>query len=301
MAKKRKPVKKAKKVCKPTKYHGTKVEPLGKIHGGKAILARRVLQLHPEPTVYDVHVEAYGGLASVKLNLPPATRECPRIDIYNDTNGRLVHMFKELRDWPIPLRQLLQTTLYSEAEFELAKDMAYYEICQPLEQARLTYILHQMSFGGQGGSFSESKRRTRRGIADVVSAHLGTIHDMLPEIVTRVQEWQILSRPALQCIRDYDSPRTMFYLDPPYLPETRAKGSKATYGSHEMTYAQHEELLQLLLSCTGKVLISGYDSALYRKYLEVDNQWTRNEIEIANHAAGGSEKRRMTECLWSNY
>jgi DNA adenine methylase len=124
---------------------------------------------------------------------------------------------------------------------------------------------------------------------------------MLPEILDRVQEWQIESSKAQHCIAYHDSPSTMFYLDPPYLPETRAKGSLKTYGDHEMTYEQHENLLQQIVGLAGKVLISGYDSKLYRQYLEVDSTWNRHTIDIANHAAGGAEKRRMLEILWSNY
>jgi len=292
----------AKKKAKPAKrYNPKKIEPLGKIHGGKAVLARRMVELHPAPVTYGKHVEAYGGLASVKLNLLPATREHPRIDVYNDANERLTHMFDMLRQHPLDMREALQTTLYSEPDFEKAKDLARYKRAGCVEKARLTYVLHQMSFGGQGGSFSISKHRTRRGIADVVSGHLGTIHDMLPAILARVADWQIENTAAVECIESHDGVRTMFYLDPPYLPSTRAKGSRKAYGANEMTYAQHEELLRLVVKLKGYVLISGYDSALYRKYLETDNHWKRHQFEIANHAAGGKEKRRMIECAWANY
>jgi hypothetical protein len=35
------------------------------------------------------------------------------------------------------------------------------------------------------------------------------------------------------------------------------------YGEHEMSEADHVELLRVLRTCTGKVMLSGYPSQLY--------------------------------------
>ena len=168
-----------------------------------------------------------------------------------------------------------------------------------VELARLQFLLLQMSFGGQGkgdkASFSRTKDRTRRGIADVVSGYLGTIHDMLPDIIARVTEWQIENRPALDCIDYHDKATTLFYIDPPYVPESRT--SPKVY-EHEMTYEEHDELLDRLLKLRGLALISSYENDLYDRRLK---GWTRHEFEIANHAAGGTEKKRMTECVYTNF
>ncbi len=50
----------------------------------------------------------------------------------------------------------------------------------------------------------------------------------------------------------------------------------------------------------GKFMLSGYRSSLYDRAAEA-NGWTRHDFDIANHAAGGEEKRRMVECLWCNF
>jgi DNA adenine methylase len=46
------------------------------------------------------------------------------------------------------------------------------------------------------------------------------------------------------------------------------------------------------------VILSGYPNDLYDRVL---SQWRRVDFNIANHAAGGESKRRMTERLWLNY
>jgi DNA adenine methylase len=66
----------------------------------------------------------------------------------------------------------------------------------------------------------------------------------------------------------------------------------------EMTDADHRALAEVLRTCKGRVVLSGYKSALYD---ELYAAWRRVEFDIANHAAGGSTKARKTECLWLNF
>jgi DNA adenine methylase len=65
-----------------------------------------------------------------------------------------------------------------------------------------------------------------------------------------------------------------------------------------MTREQHEAFLSVATRCEGKIMISGYPSELYDTRLA---GWNRKEVQLPNNAAGGAEKRRMTEVLWMNY
>lgn len=62
--------------------------------------------------------------------------------------------------------------------------------------------------------------------------------------------------------------------------------------------ADHEKLLQLLLTLRGKVVLSGYPSDLYDTVLQ---RWQHREFNLPNNAAGGDAKRRMIEQVWMNY
>jgi DNA adenine methylase len=106
----------------------------------------------------------------------------------------------------------------------------------------------------------------------------------------------ILNRPALDVIRQHDGPATLFYCDPPYLHQTRT--AKAAYGLYEMDKDNHRHLLDALLACQGKVMLSGYPSALYDDTLA---GWTRHTFDLPNNAAGGKAKARETEVLWCNF
>ena len=67
---------------------------------------------------------------------------------------------------------------------------------------------------------------------------------------------------------------------------------------HEMTRDQHAELLDVVKAVKGKVMLSGYDSALYQEALA---DWNRHAFELPNNAASGSSKRKMTEIVWCNF
>src|SRR5262249_60478084 len=103
-------------------------------------------------------------------------------------------------------------------------------------------------------------------------------------------------RPALHLLRQNDGTGTLLNCDPPYPHETRE--STKEYGPHEMTEADHQALLNVLLACRGKVMLSGYPSRLYDEALA---GWTRHTFDLANHAAGGATKGRETEVVWCNF
>lgn len=92
----------------------------------------------------------------------------------------------------------------------------------------------------------------------------------------------------MACISKYDDPGTLFYVDPPYLPETRTAHDKGY--RHEMTPDEHRQLADVLRSVRGMVVLSGYDSPLYR---ELYADW-----RVTACAARGEKAVARTEVLW---
>jgi DNA adenine methylase len=105
----------------------------------------------------------------------------------------------------------------------------------------------------------------------------------------------VLCDDALKIIKREDGEKTLFYLDPPYVHNTRA--STDAY-QHEMDESQHSALLEAIKKCKGSVMLSGYPNGLYDKAL---GGWNRHDREIDNKVSGAKEKREMTECLWCNF
>jgi DNA adenine methylase len=264
---------------------GRTLRPPVKWHGGKFYLAQRIVGELP---AHHTYVEPFGGAASVLLNKPVSP-----VEVYNDLDGRITRLFRVLRDHGAELQRRLSLTPYSEVEFQMATDPADDEI----EMARRDFVRWRLSLGGRGDSFSFTLHRVRRGMADVVSGFLSTIDEQLPLIVERLRRVEILSRNAIDVIEAWDSPNTVFYCDPPYLPSTRHQSSRDIYG-YEMSDQEHRDLADRLTKCVGKVVLSGYPSHLYA---QLYRNWRVVTFDVANHAAGGTSKDRKQETLWMNW
>lgn len=261
------------------------LRPPVKWHGGKFYLCQRIIEQFPPHHTY---LEPFGGAASVLLNKEPSD-----VEVYNDLDHRITRLFRVLRDHGEELHRRLSLSPYSEEEFHDAVQATDDEI----EQARRDFVRWRLSLGGRGDSFSFTLHRVRRRMADVVSGYLSMIDEQLPFIVERLRTVQILCRPAIEVIRVWDSPNTLIYCDPPYVPSTRHEASRSIYGC-EMTDDEHRELADVLKSSEAKVVISGYPSPLYD---ELYKKWKVVTFDIANHAAGGRSKARKQETLWMNW
>ncbi|MBX9653622.1 DNA adenine methylase [bacterium] len=259
------------------------LRPPFKWHGGKHYLARKIIEYFLDHSTY---VEPFGGAASVLLNKSPS-----KVEVYNDLDGRLTGFFRILRDEGPELIRRLALTPYSELEFETESVSADDEI----EQARRFLVICRQSMGGRGDSYSCTLHRSRRGMADVVSGYLSAIDDELPRIIERLRCVQIVCRDAVEVIQKWDSPDTLFYCDPPYLPETRT--TKSVY-TCEMNDEGHRKLAETLLNCKGQVILSGYSSPMYD---ELFHGWHKVSFDLPNNAASGSTKSRKQEVLWMNF
>ncbi len=165
-----------------------------------------------------------------------------------------------------------------------------------MERARLFYVRARQARTGLAqtatlGRWANCRDTSRSGMSGVISRWLGGV-ESLPEIATRLLRVQIENRPAIDVIRLYDSPETLFYCDPPYLHDTR--GDSKAY-RFEMSRTQHIELAQVLFSCKGKVALSGYRNALMDKLYK---DWRRFDAPI-KHCH--SIKKLRQECVWMNY
>jgi len=94
---------------------------------------------------------------------------------------------------------------------------------------------------------------------------------------------------ALDIIERHDSPETLFYLDPPYLHETRHHGSERCY-AHEMDDDDHVRLIHKIRKISGHVVLSGYDNELYNDCL---HGWKKS-FKTGITDSGG----KRTEVLW---
>src|SRR5262249_51770084 len=108
--------------------------------------------------------------------------------------------------------------------------------------------------------------------------------DGLADVHARLRGVVVENVPAVDLIQREDAAGTLYYIDPPYLPETRTATSAYAF---EMSRADHQKLLGVLKAVKGKVMLSGYPSELYESALA---GWNRYEFDLPNNAAGGGRK-----------
>jgi DNA adenine methylase len=251
------------------------------------------------------YVEPFGGGLAVLLARDP---EDPRLwagdtssmrgvsELANDINGRLMNFWRVLRDEDsfTRFRRQVEAIPLSREAWEEAHVHVYGP--DPVADAVAFFVDCRQSLAGRMTGFTPITRtRTRRGMNGNVSEWVGAV-DGLAAVHARLRRVALDNLPALEVIRREEGPQTLFYIDPPYLHETRT--ARKVYGPHEMTEEDHRQLLEALNGCVGKVMLSGYPSDLYDTALA---GWARHTFDLPNHAAGGKSKGRETEVLWCNF
>jgi DNA adenine methylase len=261
-------------------YAITKRRPAVKFPGGKNYLARRFIALLPG---HDRYVEPFAGGLSVLLNKPLVA-----VEVAADLNAELIGFYRVLVEQTDEFLGRISDLAYRQEIFDWACRPAARD--DPMDAAVRFLVRHRFSRGGLGKTFAWSER-LRGGRPGDLNAW-ETIKAQLPAIAERLRRVRLECRDAIEVIRDYDRPDTLFYLDPPYLHTTRT--ATATY-DHEMTPDQHAALLEVVTHARGMVAISGYRDPLYDRALA---GWGRHEFEMPNHAGQGRTKQRRVEMFW---
>jgi len=248
--------------------------------GGKGRMAAKILKLFPPHRVY---VEPFGGGAGVLFAKEPSP-----VEIYNDVNSGLVNLFRVLRD-PKQFEQfqrLVSLTPYSREEVCSYRET--WEKCdEDLERAYRWFVVARLSFGGYfGHSWGFAVRASNRGMSETCSTWLSAIEG-LPQVHARLMRVQIEHSDFRRIIATYDTPETLFYCDPPYIPATRKSGRY----KHEMTAEDHEELVALILGVKGAVVLSGYRHSAYDALERAG--WQRHDYGTTCSAAGRTRATGM--------
>lgn len=274
--------------------------------GGKSKHVHRILELLSlAPPDADTYCEPYGGALNVYWALPKPYRR----EIINDANPALMTMYRVLQSrelFPRLWRRLLKTPYAAAVVPEANAILALTPNAPPIDTAWAMLTLYNCGFGGQRPTTKGTWGRTFKpayGIANTVNTRLLKLR-ALPAIHYRIQNAQIHCADALDIIREYDSPTTVFYLDPPYHPDTRKSGEYDV----ETNEHHHTLLLEQLLRIKGYVVLSGYPHEDYQA-LETAG-WQRWVFQTSCHAAVRARGSRMRgigaatahaprwECLW---
>jgi DNA adenine methylase len=257
----------------------TPERPILRYHGGKWLLAPWILAHFPEHRVY---VEPFGGGASVLLRKARSYGE-----VYNDLDGEIVNLFAVVRDRGAELVTALEMTPFARDEFR----QAYEPSSDPVEQARRTLARSFMGFGSAAASGASTGFRANSNRSGTTPAHDWMNYpENIRAITDRLRGVVIENKDAIEVMLQHDTTETLHYVDPPYMAETRDKGSDYR---HEMTTEQHRHMAECLHELAGMVVVSGYACKLYDA--DLFSSWLRVERPALADGA-----RPRTEVLWMN-
>ena len=272
-----------------------------KWHGGKSYLAQWIIDHFPSRDEYTHYNEPFAGGLSVLFAHDPEGKA----EAVNDLNSDLTIFWQVLANEELSERFIrsMSCVPLSNLGFESSKAHiiapgAVYESWagMALHRASAFFVRYRQSRQGLGKDYCTPTTRTRRGMNENVSAWLSAV-DGLPEACERLRRVEIRNMDAVKFIEQYDHDKALFYLDPPYLHETRV--TRSDY-EHEMSEEDHSRLLECLSSIKGKFCLSGYPSLLYQRFAE-KNRWHVVFREIDNKASGKKSKEKKLEVLWRNY
>ncbi|CAM5711487.1 DNA adenine methylase [Streptomyces badius] len=256
-------------------------------YGSKGRLAGRIVDLMPQHRVY---VEPFAGSAAVLFSKASAP-----VEVINDLDRNVVTFFRVLRTREDHLIRALRFTPYSREE-HAAADLSDDSI-DDLERARRFFVRATQSHNaaGSGGRAGWSNGiRAKHTDATATAKLVDRLHTLAGRLRTVVVE----HRDALEVIAAHDAPDTVFYLDPPYLSDTRRCGRDYAHEADGQDF--HRSLAAALSAAKGTVLLSGYPSPLYD---ELYGNWDRLEVSVhratTNHR-GRTGVERGTEVVWCN-
>lgn len=256
-------------------------------------MSPKIVPLIPRHTVY---VEPFAGGAAVFFAKPwpKATNNNHYREVLNDKDKRIINFYQQLRDNGQVLCDKLALTLCSEDENKTAKDLN----CEDkLEAARRYYVNVQQSFSnviGGGWIRNVFSRNSAATWANKIN--------QLPDYIDRMASVYIACDDALKIIKQWDSPQTFFYCDPPY-----PNADQGHY--HGYTMQDFQALVDTLKDVQGSFILSNYD----QPQATIPEDWERFEFEAtasSRRRVGydrskkmdeSDQNRKRTEVVWRRF
>lgn len=260
---------------------------------------RIIDKILPHLPYMEAYIEVFGGSGAVLLSRRPSP-----IEVFNDRCSGIVSLYRCMRDKDKCNRLIkwLDCTIHSREEFIFCRENWEKQDDDVVRAGMFYYLVHN-SFGKQGRTFARGTK-TKPHFGQSLHNNLNlfaAVHDRLINVQIENLDWR-------QCLKDFDQPKAVYYLDPPFL------GVHTRMYRHMMSSREeHEEMLQRVFTMQGFVAVSGYNtpetSLLYDKYPWNDKICWMNhstavglafETETNNLNGKGHEieRKEVEETLW---
>ncbi len=234
--------------------------------GGKRRLAKHILPLFP---AHQCYVEPFCGAAALFFMKPPVKAE-----VLNDINGDVINLYRVVQHHLEEFVRQFRWALSSREMFGWLKATPEI-ILTDIQRAARFYYLQKLTFGAkvQGRTFGTATTSPPRLNLLRLEEDLSAAHLRLASALIERLDWQ-------ECVRRYDRPHTLFYLDPPYWQTT---GYGIDFGLE-----QYQIMAGLARTIQGQMIISVNDIPEMR---EIFAGLTISTIDIL-YTVGSVESRK---------
>ena len=243
-----------------------KTQPIIPWIGGKRRLARHIIPQFPDHTCY---VEPFAGGAAIFFLKGQA-----EVEVLNDINGELINLYRVVKHHLEEFINQFKWSLVSRQMFNWLKETPE-ETLTDIQRAARFYYLQKMAFGGKVASQTFGTATT-----SAPRLNLLRIEEELSSAHLRLSRTYIEHLPRDECIRRYDRPHSLFYLDPPYWG---TEGYGVGFGLE-----QYQVMAELAKSIKGRMFISVNDIPEMRQAF-AGLEMERLEISYTVGGAGRSK------------
>ena len=228
---------------------------------------------------HQCYVEPFAGGAALFFAKPPSETE-----VLNDINSELVNLYRVVKHHLEEFCRQFKWALVSREIFKWLQDTPL-EALTDIQRAARFYYLQKLAFGAKissqtFGTATSSKPRLNllRLEEDLSDAHLRLCRVFIEHV-----SWQ-------ECIRRYDRPHTLFYLDPPYWG---TEGYGVDFG-----FDQYVLMAELASSIKGRMIISVNDTPEMRQVFSVLNI---DSVDIKYTVGGAVKSKQARELIIRNW
>lgn len=247
--------------------------------GGKTRLADWIIDHLPDHTTY---VEPFGGSAAVLLNKARSD-----VEVFNDRDDDVVTFFEVARDRRDELIEWCRYTPFAEQHHDEWADefFAGERPDDPVEHAGRWLFLRYSQYAAKVSQKSGFKRESTgddKGSRE--ARNWMNVPERIEQVAERFGGVSVVNDDYQAVVERYDSPGTVFYVDPPYYEKE----------DYYRVAADHETLEKTLTGIDGYALVSYTDvpPGLYE-------DWHVVEKNIPHSAAGNG--KRADERLLMNF
>ncbi|MDI6708921.1 MAG: DNA adenine methylase [Candidatus Thermoplasmatota archaeon] len=247
-----------------------------RIFGGKSILATKIVKvLHP----HEIYVEPFFGAGSVFWRKNPS-----KIEVINDIDSDLIRFMRYLKDEEFSCDMRPNIEKFREI-VEKRKNNGDLSPCEFL-------YLNKHSYSGKIGkdispSYDTFSKRCLS--ADDRACMVKNLVKYMDRYKERLKDIKIENKDFREIIREWDSPNTLFYLDPPYV---KANKNKCHYYSCDVTPS---DVARAVNGIKGKYIISyDDDKAVWDSFLGIPDV---RIYKVKNRYTSNPRKRKLVEEL----